>query len=379
MWGRRLARASRADVLWSVAAFALLQLGLAVAIEGWLPQMRDPYFAYRAVRLVRRTTAARQRPLTVLMLGSSRVFYGLKAQELEARLSHELSRPVVVFNFGTLGGGPVVNGLHFHRLYSHGVRPDLLLVEVGPSMLSGRDPRPAEAENIRVDRLWLRELRRLKRYNFPAAEMRREWWESWPVPTYSHRFAILSLLDPNLLPAGLRLDAAPHVDDWGWQHPAVTTVSPEHRREWLEINLREQVPRLQSYRLGGPACLALHDLLAFARSNGIGTGVVWMPEPSELRACYSPQAVAQVRAFMARLGREFSAQVTEAREWIADEYFMDGLHLLAGGADLFTERYGREVIRPLLLNAPADTARVPLVAGSTPTPAGGAVRLPSNG
>src|SRR5437660_2836123 len=99
---RRLARSARAALVWGLAAFAVLQLGLAVAIEGWLPELRDPYFAYRAARLARRA-ARPDRPFTIVVLGSSRVQDGLVAGDLEAPLARKLGRRVVVFNFGIPG------------------------------------------------------------------------------------------------------------------------------------------------------------------------------------------------------------------------------------------------------------------------------------
>ena len=42
---------------------------------------------YKAARLERRTVANRDRPLTVLMLGSSRTAYGFRASALEDRLA----------------------------------------------------------------------------------------------------------------------------------------------------------------------------------------------------------------------------------------------------------------------------------------------------
>src|SRR5262249_7682356 len=93
-------RQARADLLWGLGVFTVLQLGLAVAIAGWWPQLRDPYYGQKLVRLVRRKNASPARPLLVVMLGSSRTLYGLKAGSLEDGLTQKLGRPVVCFNFG---------------------------------------------------------------------------------------------------------------------------------------------------------------------------------------------------------------------------------------------------------------------------------------
>ena len=40
--------------------------------------------------------------------------------------------------------------------------------------------------------------------------------------------------------------------------------------------------------------------------------------------------------------------VIDARRWVADDGFADAHHLLPGGAADFTNRFGREVLQPLL-------------------------------
>ncbi len=70
------------------------------------------------------------------MLGSSRTCHGLAADELHERLSRELGRPVSVVNAGLPGSGPFTELLLWRRLRRDGVRPDLLLVEVLPGLLS---------------------------------------------------------------------------------------------------------------------------------------------------------------------------------------------------------------------------------------------------
>src|SRR5258707_596996 len=107
---------SRAILLWAIGALALLQLGLAVAIEYRLPEWRDPFYACRAAMLQRRVTAS-PRPVTVLVLGSSRVQHGLRGSELGSWASDQIGAPVVVFNFGIRGAGPVANLCHFKRLW----------------------------------------------------------------------------------------------------------------------------------------------------------------------------------------------------------------------------------------------------------------------
>src|SRR5439155_1130670 len=74
-----------------------------------VPERRDVAYAQKVTRLRQRTEEAPTQPLTVVMLGSSRTVFGLKAGRLEKPLQEETGRPVVVFNFGMYASGPVMN------------------------------------------------------------------------------------------------------------------------------------------------------------------------------------------------------------------------------------------------------------------------------
>ena len=69
-----------------------------------------------------------------------------------------------------------------------------------------------------------------------------------------------------------------------------------------------------------------------------------MPESSAFRGWYPPGAGPAVAAYLGGLSREYGVPWTDARAWLADEHFVDGHHLLAGGAAAFSERFGREML-----------------------------------
>src|SRR6266542_2056202 len=102
-----MTRHSGATLLWGLAGFVALQLGLLASIQWWTPEFRDPFYAYKARQLRGRTVGVSERPLTVVMLGSSRTTFGLKGGALEPRLAEQAGRPVAVFNFGLTGAGPL--------------------------------------------------------------------------------------------------------------------------------------------------------------------------------------------------------------------------------------------------------------------------------
>ena len=76
--------------------------------------------------------------------------------------------------------------------------------------------------------------------------------------------------------------------------------------------------------------------------------IVLTPEDSQFRSWYGPIGEANLRDYMNTLHREYGAEVTDARAWVPDEHFADPHHVTQSGASIFTERLGREVLRPLV-------------------------------
>lgn len=345
---RRLTRCSRSDVLWSLALFVAGQLGLAIAIEYKLTGLRDPRYACRAEQLIRRATGASPQTLTVVVLGSSRVQDGLNSSDLESRLSRRLDSPLVLYNFGIPAAGPVANLLHFERLSGAGVKPDLLIVEVAPMLLGGHAGRPQETGYYAADRLWRHELALVERYGLPANELRRDWWQDWAVPCHAHRFAIVSRLMPNLLPAWHRLKGDHDVDGSGWRLRNDQPLTPDDRRGALEYAWKDFGVPLQSFELCEAACRAQRDLLALCRERQVAAALIWMPEGKLFQSWYPPAAEEQIRRHLQQLCEAFDVPLIDARDWVEDDDFVDGQHLRHVGAARFTERLGREVLEPIL-------------------------------
>jgi hypothetical protein len=343
---------ARSAVLVGLLAFAALQAGLALAVERWLPELRDPYYVYKAARLRRRLATDRPRPLTVVMVGSSRTTFALKGGDVEAGLSREVHAPVAVYNFGLIGAGPLTELMTLRRLLADGVRPDLLLVEIHPCLLAGDVP--GEVKRLTAGRVYRRELSFLARYGAPRRELRRDWWLSELVPWYAHRFALVSRTVPNLLPWQLRQDLFRDADNSGWVESPLPPPTPEVRRRGLDQARREYYATLQNFRLGKGPCSAMRELLATCRREHIGVALVWVPEGPTFRSWYTPEAEARTRAFLKQCGRAYGVPLIDARDWVPEEEFTDSHHLRPLGARRFTERLAREALPPLLLGlAPA--------------------------
>jgi len=340
-------------LLWAAGFFISLQVGLAVAIEAFLPELRDPEFACRAGRLLKRTAhpiriptfegpISTLQPTTVVMIGSSRTAFGFKADLVEPQLASTLGRPTVVFNFGIMGAGPLMELIDLRRLLTAGLHPDLLLVEVLPPLLAGQIP-PLELYRLSVDRVWFAEVPLLERYGRKRSEIRVAWCEDWPVPWYSHRYAILSRLAPACLPTRLRMDWAYHINQSGWVDGPVRSSTVEGRRQSTENARQEYAIYFQNFRVGGPACQALRELLQLCRSSRIPTAMVLMPEGTEFRSWYPPHARRQIECFLQQAGMAFDADIIDARQWMPDSAFSDSHHLLPDGAEAFTLRLGEKI------------------------------------
>ena len=116
----------------------------------------------------------------------------------------------------------------------------------------------------------------------------------------------------------------------------------------MERSHREYGLLLRDFQVATDEARAVREFLDLCRRRKIGVTLVLMPESSAFRSWYSPQATARLDAFLADLRRDGGVAVVDARDWVADQGFFDGHHLLASGALTFTRRFGREVYRPFL-------------------------------
>jgi hypothetical protein len=337
-------------LLSSLAVFVALQAGLAAAIELWLPQLRDPCYGYKAPRLERRAReAVRTHAKVVVFLGSSRTVFGVKSNDLEQQLSQALGQPVVVFNFGIPGSGPLIDLVNLRRLFRAGVRPDLLVMEVLPPFLAGQPAvAGAELQWITPSQFTRAELDVLAEYGSPVEEFQEKWWQALPVPCFSRRFAIVSWLAPAWLPMASRLDWFRDCDDCGWVDSKIHVTNPEQVRNGVRRARDQYTQSLNGFRLGGASCRALRELLEECRAQHVPTALLLMPEGSEFRSWYAAATWTEIEDFLQGLSREYHAPLINGRAWMPDDAFCDSHHMLDEGAAAFTRRLGETVLVPML-------------------------------
>jgi hypothetical protein len=336
-------------VAWGVAIFAAVQLGLGLASELY-PRLRDPLYGDKLVKLKRRLPAApADRPPTVVMLGSSRTGLGFHGRRAEHHLAAELGRPAVAFNYGIPAAGPLTHLVYLNRLLADGVAPDLLIVEVMPSMLADIPSAPLERNWFYADRLTFAEQGLVIRHGYPAGQVRERWWKSVLVPAYTLRFQVMSRLSPSWLPWQLRFDWSRGADECGWGTTVTQQIDTADRAKGVARARAEYAPVLAGLQPGGPSARALEELLAVCRGRGIPVRLVLMPEGTEFREFYGPGVNDRLTAYLNDLAdRAGVPRPTDARGWLPDDAFYDAHHMFAAGAEAFTDRLTREVIAPAL-------------------------------
>lgn len=344
-------RQSRRAVLWSLGIVVSLQLALVVAMFWWIPGLRDPHYAWKVQCLRQRMQHAMgsaSKPKLVVMLGSSRTALGFHADLLDEPLTQQLGQSVVVFNFGMTGAGPVTERLNLKRLLAEGIRPDLLLVEVLAPSLGDAERLPVEARLLNAERLWLDEVGILEKIDYPTQRLRKRWWQSWLAPWYTHRFAIMTQVDRECLPAGIRTDWSEVYGPSGWAPNPFPGATPEFRQRALEHARNEYAGLLEGFRLGGPTSKAVREILEVCRAERIRAALVLMPESPTFRSWYPDGVWEQIIAHVEDLRREYAVPIVNGQCWMDEPDFLDGHHLVEEGADRFTERLGQDAIVPML-------------------------------
>lgn len=333
---RPLTRSSRARraVLWGGGLFVVANLATGVVAERYI-RLRDPLFGDKRVKLTPKLHTGK--PL-VVMLGSSRTGLAFHGQHLEA------TRPVSAFNYGIPASGPVTELVTLHRLLTDGVKPALVLVEVLPAMLQDQGGPPRESAWLYADRLTGPELATVVRHGFPAQAVDKRWRESVLVPAYALRFQIMCRLAPSALPWPLRFDWSRGADECGYGSLVDQNPDQADRDRRFALTRAEYAGILANYHPGGPAVGALREMIDQCREVGVPVRLVLMPESSQFRALYGPGANDRLLATLGTL----PASLIDARDWLADDEFNDGHHMLTQGARRFTDRLAREVVDPML-------------------------------
>jgi hypothetical protein len=331
------------DVIWFLVFLVLAQVGLVILLDWRLPQLHDLEYGARLGLLRKRIAEAPDRPLC-LVVGSSRITMGF-VPEILPPLRSASGEAVLPFNFGHLGGGPLVNLMSLNRLIREGIHPRWVVLEVMPTLMEDQSPWMTARVSLAGD------LPLLDRYLDP--------WTVWGVylrtrlnPWYSKRLGLLrryaSCLAVEAVDVGKaeKIRLKPLGGDDGW------IVFPEanaaQKREHTDSIRATYYDSLQHFRIDPQPDRAMRECLQLCRQQGIECALLITPESDEYRSWYGAGAEECFARYVDGLQREFSVQVIDASRWVADEHFLDATHLMRPGAAVFTERLGREMLEPLV-------------------------------
>lgn len=348
------ARGKRA-IFWCAFFFACSQLALGAYLYLRHPELRDPVFGNRIRDFQQRRAEQPNAPL-VLILGSSRAMNGIAPAELPIHLAPDRPTPLV-YNFALSGSGAVRMLMTFRRLLAVGVRPDYLLVETWPPMWC-EDGGYDENRIISQDDLRWIDVPLLCRYLPGKREILTKTVKGSLVPIMSYRARLLHAAARFLLPREQAWQIANELNNWhpfdgtGWLPVLSSPDTAEGLRREVERGRGVTVPLLNPLRIHTNTDRALRELLDLCRAWGIQAAVFLMPEHSECRRWYSPQARELVRSYLGELGRAYQVPVIDTRDWLSDEYFADFCHMARAGAAPFSHRFAREVLQPLLEGQP---------------------------
>jgi Protein of unknown function (DUF1574) len=306
-------------------------------------RLRDASYADRAALLTRQIAAAKDtKPAVVVMVGTSRTGHGFHARQMQELWTDAADSPVVAFNFGIAGSGPIMQQIYVRRLLHGGVKPDLVILEVLPSAFTEREDTPIEYWLMDPARMSPEEMEILSNYGIASASCEKRWREIYLNPWTELRYQLLNCIRPSLLPKDLLIKWNSRTDAWGWFPVEIPILTKEAADGLLDRAYQEHGRGLPFLMLGRHSVQALIDTLELCRAEGIRTVVIHLPEGPSFRAWYPSGKKQAIADAFARIVGEHGAHWIDATEWLPDSCFFDGHHLLKHGAVLFTDRLTSE-------------------------------------
>lgn len=348
---RRIRSQARPALLWTLLFFLTGNLVIGLYLHRRHPEFFDPEVSMRLKKLPARLAEAPGRPLA-LAVGSSRFVLGLRPVSAMAQTQGDRNQ-ALLFNFSLLGAGPVGQRLIVHRLLRKGIRPKWMFVEVWAPILTQKFPFTEETRTFHRAVYWpdVSILGRLYHRGWEAAG---QLIAETLTPAVHRRDTVLRHYAPTLLQpllrqfcdTGFEKHLQYHLDDFGWVEYEILDDGTQAAGA-----RRHGKPLFDNFSVSDISDRALSGLLAECRAHGIQVVLVLMPDHSLVRSWYALMQGRFLR-YLRRLSAENHAPIVDARAWQPDEDIPDYSHLSPKGARAFSERFGREVYRPLIQGQP---------------------------
>jgi hypothetical protein len=347
---------ARSALAVGLLAFATANVALAVVVDSARPEWRDPEFGHRLIRLKELKNESPHGPL-VLVLGSSRVQQGI---DPGAMAFPGGPTDPLVFNFGYRGAGPPIAARNLFRIIGAGVRPDFVLVEFSPASVAGA-PGAAPglsavsvvrnwANRLTVDDVqWLTESGFLDVRQAAGAGALAKWGGTIAMPWSSHRQVIVSHWLPDWVPELQReLLGRERMDRYGFSEMPVSSTTTELYRANPDL-CRERCARsLSRTSITASARSAYSLLIDRCRAEGIPVAVAWVPLAPLLSRWMNPELQRACADYAASLGGQSGVVVFPPPDWVVDDDFADGQHLLPAAAARYSRWLAEERLKPWL-------------------------------
>jgi hypothetical protein len=358
-----LVRRAMVSLCAALAGFVLLEAMTSLLADYIEPGLRDPEYGRKLAFLKSQLRESPERPL-MLLLGSSRTAYGIRADAVFAPAGDHVP---LAYNFGTLGGGPIYELLHFRRVLAEGIRPQWVVIEIHPGLLKVV-PELMGAHQPSIDRCDARDLYAVHGYLDHPWTAWRDWLRYRAAGSYQLRAEIMRRVAPTWVPARTEPDltALDKTTPFGWIPLPWPRPAQELRKQWAKLGCKSFAPSYADFVVSDRTNRALHEILSICGREQIGAALLLMPEAEELRDEVATSAQRQVVNYLTQLGQEYGVPLIDATHWCQDDEFVDGQHLLPEAAARLADRLGREALGDWVastLPARGDSSGTTFVAG----------------
>jgi hypothetical protein len=331
---------ARAALLWTLGLIVVAHVSFFALLEHRHPEWYDAEYGTRRRASSNRWREEPDRPL-LLVMGSSRLVLAFSPREL-SELDTADGRRVLPFNFTHIGGGPVFTLMQYHRLRRAGVHPDWLVAEILPPALCG------ESTHFVTEFMTTADLPVLSRYLTPTS-LASCFVRTHLAPWHRQRHRALERLDPELVSDKDRQSTEDPYDALGGPKPSICYERKPEIVERAEAVARSQYSDMvRHFTIVPEADRAVRELLKLAQADGTRVVLLLTPESTTFRSWYADDADKRLTAWTETISRSYGVPVIDGRRWLDDEEFIDGHHVTAHGAVLFTRRLEAEVLRPLV-------------------------------
>jgi hypothetical protein len=336
---------ARSAVWCGLAAFILLTVGMAAAVDTVWPEWRDPEFGCRVDQLREWKAKAPERPL-VVAFGSSRTQMGIVPGVMN--LADEPDSPLL-YNFGYRGAHPLGAHLQFTRLLDSGITPAAVLIQLAPAELMISDPAEWQMPPAWRRRFSLGDIRRLAPHTTDFDPFYETWLESHIRPWTAYKYGLRSDWAPSWQTYAHRYDFTwEFMDKYGFAPCVEPMISEEEQARRHEELRRRHADTFTAFAPTERTQAILHEWVERCAQSGIAVAFYWAPESPSCMAFYTPEAREKVNAYSKQLAEEFGVPVFPAPTHLHRLDFSDEYHLRHPGAERYSRWLGENYLKPWL-------------------------------